>query len=72
MLSLKNAEYRHDIDGKRVVEIMLYTDDLPTLPTNPAEIPGIENDDIVADGSTALNMQTGDVAMFDGTAWNIW
>lgn len=72
MLSLKDAEYRHDLDGKRVVEILLYTDDLSTLPTNPADIPGIEKDDILDEGSKAVNMETGDVAMFDGTKWNIW
>lgn len=72
MLSLKEAEYRHDTEGKRVVNITVYTDNLSGMPTNPADIPGIENDDVIDNGSVALDVNTGDIAMYNGISWSQW
>lgn len=73
MVALKEAEYRHRQDGSRVVTVTLYTDNLSTLPTSAANIDGLSPDDIIDEGSIALNMETGDVAMFSGDDnWHIW
>jgi hypothetical protein len=69
---LKDAEYRHKADGVREVEATLYADSLSGLPTDASEIEGLFEDDELAPGSTALNMNTGEVAMFNGTSWVNW
>lgn len=72
MIELKNATYRRNGDGQRVVEATLYTKTLENLPTSAADIDGLLPDDVLDSGSIAVNMITGKVAMFDGTSWNIW
>jgi len=72
MIILKDAEFRHNAEGQRVVEATLYADSLSGLPTECADIDGLLEDDVLDAGSTALNMTTGDIAMFDGTSWNNW
>lgn len=72
MVKLKNANFRHNEDGERLAEVMLYTDTLSDLPTEAADIDGLLDDDVLDYGSLAINMTTGKVAMFDGTAWNQW
>ena len=69
---LKDAEYRHNSEGIREVEATIYADSLSGLPTDCSEIKGLLADDVLAAGSTALNMNTGEVAMFNGTAWVNW
>ena len=73
MVALKEAEYRHRADGSRVVTVTLYTDNLDTLPTSAADIDGLSPSDIIDEGSTALDMNTGDVAMFGADdQWHKW
>lgn len=73
MVALKEAEYRHRADGSRVVTVTLYTDNLDTLPTSAADIDGMSPSDIIDEGSIALNMETGDIAMFSSDdQWKIW
>ena len=73
MVALKDAEYRHRQDGSRVVTVTLYTDNLSTLPTSAADIDGLSPDDIIDEGSVALDMNTGDIAMFGSDdAWHLW
>lgn len=73
MVAIKEAEYRHRADGTRVVTVTLYTDNLSTLPTSAAEIEGLSPNDIIDEGSTALDMNTGDVAMFSADdQWHKW
>lgn len=73
MVAIKEAEYRHRPDGSRVVTVTLYTDNLSTLPTSAADIDGLSPDDIIDEGSIALNMETGDIAMFSADdSWHIW
>lgn len=73
MVALKEAEYKHRQDGSRVVTITVYTDDLSTVPTSAADIDGLSPDDIIDEGSVALDMNTGDVAMFGADdLWHIW
>lgn len=69
---LKDANFRHDADGKRLVEATIYADSLSELPTDASEIPGCLPDDELAAGSTAINMNSGAVAMFNGTSWSAW
>lgn len=73
MVALKEAEYRHRADGSRVVTVTLYTDNLDTLPTSAADIDGLSPDDIIDEGSIALDMNAGGISMFgaDGT-WHKW
>lgn len=72
MVTLKNFEPRHNSEGKRIVEVILYVDSLDNLPTEASEIDGLLPDDELDDGSIALDMTTGKVAMYDGTSWNQW
>lgn len=72
MIILKDADTRHNAEGKRLVTATLYADSLSGLPTECSEIEGLLDDDILDAGSTALDMTTGDIAMFDGTSWNNW
>ena len=73
MVALKEAEYRHRADGSRVVTVTLYTDNLSTLPTSAADIEGLSQNDIIDEGSTALDMNTGDIAMFGADdQWHKW
>lgn len=72
MLILKDFESRHDKEGNRIVEVTLYTDSLSGLPTSAADIEGLLETDILGEGSIALDVTSGSVAMFDGTSWNNW
>lgn len=72
MVILKEAEYRHDAEGKRIAEVTLHTDDLSTLPTDAADIEGLLEDDVLGEGSVALDVTSGSISMFDGTQWNNW
>lgn len=73
MVALKEAEYRHRADGTRVVTVTLYTDDLSSLPTSAADIDGLTATDIIDEGSTALDVNTGDVSMFGfDDEWHPW
>ena len=69
---LKDAEFRHKATGERVVTATLYADSLSNLPTDASDIEGLMEDDILADGSTAIDMTSGAIAMYDGSAWNAW
>lgn len=69
---LKDAEYRHTEEKKRLVEVTLYADSLSGLPTDAGDISGLLPDDELAAGSTALNMNTGGVAMYNGQQWVEW
>lgn len=69
---LKDAEFRHSADGKRLVTATLYVDSLSNLPTDAADIGGLLADDELASGSTAINMNSGAVSMFNGTSWSAW
>lgn len=69
---LKDAEYRHNSEGIREVEATLYADSLSGLPTEASDIDGLLPDDVLAAGSTALEMSTGALAMFDGSSWAQW
>ena len=72
MVTLKNAEFRHNDEGQRVAEIILYTDSLDNLPTEASDIEGLLDDDVIDDGSIALDMTNGKVAMFTGEEWCAW
>lgn len=72
MLRLKEANYRHDAEGNRLAEVTLHADSLDNLPTDAADIEGLLADDVLDEGSVALNVTSGGVAMFDGTSWNQW
>ena len=61
---LRDTNFRHKEDGTRMAEILLYSNGLSGLPTSAADIDGLLPDDEIADGSKALDMNTGDVAMF--------
>ena len=72
MIELKNANFRHGADGKRIADVVLYTKSLDNLPTDASDIEGLLADDVLDIGSIALDMTTGHAAMFDGTDWNKW
>lgn len=72
MLILKDYESRHDKEGNRIVEVTLHTDSLSGLPTSAADIEGLLETDILGEGSIALDVTSGSVAMFDGTQWRVW
>lgn len=69
---LKEAKFRHNEEGARLVEVSLYVDSLTGLPTDASDIDGLLDDDVLDAGSTAVEMATGSIAMFDGTSWNNW
>ena len=69
---LKDAEFRHNSDGERVVTATLYADSLTNLPTDASDIDGLMEDDVLASGSTAIDMTSGAVAMYDGSSWSAW
>ena len=69
---LKDAKFRHDDEGKRLVEATLYVDSLTGLPTDASEIDGLLDDDVLDAGTNAVEMATGSVAMFNGTSGNNW
>lgn len=72
MVELKNANFRHNAEGKRLAEVVIYTNTLDNLPTDAADIGGLLADDIIDSGSIALDMTTGKAAMYDGSDWNQW
>lgn len=72
MVTLKNFEPRHDSEGKRIVEVTLYVDSLDNLPTEASDIDGLLPDDELDEGSIALDMTNGKVAMFTGEEWCAW
>lgn len=72
MVILKSANYKRDGQGNRVVEVVLYTNSLDNLPTSAEDIEGLLPDDVLDAGSTALDMTTGKVSMYDGSAWHNW
>jgi len=69
---LKDATFRHRADGKRLVEATLYVDSLSSLPTSAGDIEGLLDDDVLDAGSTAVNMNSGAISMFNGTSWSAW
>lgn len=69
---LKDAEFRHSRTNERLVKATLYADSLANLPTDAGDIEGLLEDDVLAEGSTALDMTSGAVAMYDGSSWNAW
>lgn len=69
---LKDADFRHETTEKRVVTATLYADSLSQLPTDASDIEGLLPTDELAAGSTAINMNSGAVAMFNGTSWSAW
>ena len=72
MVTLKNFEPRHDSEGKRIVEVILYVDSLDNLPTEASDIDGLLPDDELDNGSIALDMTNGKVAMFNNGGWSQW
>ena len=72
MIELKNATFRHGVNGERIADVVLYTKSLDNLPTDASDIEGLLDDDVLDIGSIALDMTTGHAAMFDGTSWNQW
>ena len=69
---LKKANFRHNDEGTRMVEVTLYADSLTGLPTDASEIEGLLADDELDAGSITVDMSSGSVAMYDGTSWNNW
>ncbi len=72
MLKLKETYYRHTPEGTRLAEITLHVDSLSNLPTDAADVPGLLADDVIDEGSVALDVTSGDIAMFDSEKWNLW